>query len=54
VICHVANNAASVLLSAAFGSPQGRGVNAALFVVATVIFAVSLGWLPRPAPAEAR
>ena len=53
VICHVANNTVSVLLSAALGSPQGRGVNAALFVVTAVLFAGSLRRLPRPAPAEA-
>ena len=53
VICHVANNTISVLLSAAFGSPQGRGVNAALLVAAAAVFVVSLGWLPPPAPAEA-
>ena len=54
VISHVANNTASVLLSAAIGSPQGRGVNAALLVVTAVVFAGSLRWLPPPAPAEAR
>jgi len=54
VICHVANNTVSVLLSAAIGSPQGRGVNAALAVVSAVVFAGSLRWLPPPAPAEAR
>jgi len=52
VICHVANNTVSVLLSAATGSPQGRGVNAVLLVVTALIFAASLRWLP-PAPAEA-
>jgi hypothetical protein len=54
VICHVANNTVSVLLSAAIGSPQGRGVNAALAVVSAAVFAGSLRWLPPPAPAEAR
>jgi membrane protease YdiL (CAAX protease family) len=53
VICHVANNTASVLLSAAIGSPQGRGVNAVLLVVTALVFAVSLQWLPPPDPAEA-
>ena len=53
VICHVANNTVSVLLSAAIGSPQGRGVNAVLLVVTALIFAASLRWLP-PVPAEAR
>ena len=53
VICHVANNTASVLLSAAIGSPQGRGVNAVLLVVTALIFAASLQWLPPPEPAEA-
>jgi len=54
VVCHVANNTVSVLLSAAIGSPQGRGVNAALVVVSALVFAGSLRWLPPPAPAEAR
>jgi membrane protease YdiL (CAAX protease family) len=53
VICHVANNTASVLLSAAIGSPQGSGVNAALFVITTALFAGSLQWLPPPKPADA-
>src|SRR5713101_5118277 len=53
VICHVANNTASVLLSAAIGSPQGRGVNAVLLVVTALIFAASLQWLPPPEAAEA-
>ncbi len=49
VICHVANNGASVVLSAALGSPQGPGVNAVLLVVGAGLFAASLRWLP-PAP----
>lgn len=53
VICHVANNTASVLLSVAIGSPQGRGVNAVLLVVTALIFAASLRWLPPPEPATA-
>lgn len=53
VICHVANNTASVLLSVAIGSPQGRGVNAVLLVVTALIFAASLQWLPSPEPATA-
>jgi uncharacterized protein len=53
VICHVANNTASVLLSVAIGSPQGRGVNAVLLVVTALIFAASLQWLPPPEPATA-
>jgi membrane protease YdiL (CAAX protease family) len=52
VICHVANNTTSVLLSAAIGSPQGRGVNVALLVITAVLFAGSLRWLPPPEPAE--
>lgn len=52
VLCHVANNAASVVLSAAFGSPQGGAVNAVLLVVSAAIFAGSLRRLPTPAPAE--
>jgi hypothetical protein len=54
VICHVANNAASVVLSAALGSPQGRGVNAVLLVVGAGLFAASLRWLPPPRPDDAR
>lgn len=53
VICHVANNTASALLSAAIGSPQGRGVNAVLLVATALVFAASLHWLPPPRPAEA-
>jgi hypothetical protein len=53
VICHVANNTVSVLLSALVGSPQGRGVNAVVLVVSAALFALSLRWLPPPAPAEA-
>ncbi|HUP34049.1 MAG TPA: CPBP family intramembrane glutamic endopeptidase [Candidatus Limnocylindria bacterium] len=53
VICHVANNTTSVLLSAAIGSPEGREVNVALLVITAVVFAGSLRWLPPPAPAEA-
>ena len=53
VICHVANNTASVLLSVAIGSPQGRAVNAVLLVVTALIFAASLQWLPPPEPAAA-
>jgi membrane protease YdiL (CAAX protease family) len=54
VICHVANNAASVALPAALGSPQGRGVNAVLLVVGAGLFAASLRWLPPPRPDAAR
>jgi len=53
VVCHVANNTTSVLLSAAIGSPEGREVNVALLVITAVVFAGSLRWLPPPAPAEA-
>jgi len=53
VICHVANNTASVLLSVALGSPQGRGLNVVLLVVTALIFAASLQWLPPPEPATA-
>jgi membrane protease YdiL (CAAX protease family) len=52
VICHVANNTGSVLLSAAIGSAQGRGMNAVLFVLTAALFAASLSRLPRPAPAD--
>ncbi|MEX2223244.1 MAG: CPBP family intramembrane glutamic endopeptidase [Candidatus Rokuibacteriota bacterium] len=51
VICHVANNTVSVLLLAAIGSPQGRGVHAALLLVTAVVFAGSLRWLRRPVEA---
>jgi len=52
VICHVANNAGSVVLSAALGSPEGRAVNAALLLITAAVFAGSLRWLPpaRPDP----
>jgi membrane protease YdiL (CAAX protease family) len=45
VICHAANNTASVLLSAVVASPQGRGVNAALLVLAALAFLATLVWL---------
>ena len=51
VICHVANNSVSVLVSAAVGSPTGRGVNAALLLLSAVVFARSLRWLRGPGPA---
>jgi CAAX protease family protein len=54
VLCHVANNAVSVVLSAAFGSPQGLGVNALLLVVGAALFAASLRWLPPSRPDDAR
>jgi membrane protease YdiL (CAAX protease family) len=54
VICHVANNGASVALSAALGSPQGYGVNAVLLVVGAGLFAASLRWLPPSRPDLAR
>jgi hypothetical protein len=54
VICHVANNTVSVLLSAWVGSPPGRGVNAALVVGAGLVFGGSMVWLRRlpPGPLE--
>ena len=51
VICHVANNTVSALLSATVGSPQGHGVNAALLVVSAAVFTASLRWMVRPARA---
>ena len=54
VICHVANNGASVVLSAALGSPQGHGVNAMLLVIGAGVFAASLRWLPPSPPDHAR
>jgi membrane protease YdiL (CAAX protease family) len=53
VICHVANNTVSVLLSAWIGSPPGRGVNAALAVGAGLVFGGSMVWLRRLAPPPA-
>ena len=54
VICHVANNTVSVLLSAWVGSPPGRGVHAALVVGAGLVFGASMVWLRRlpPGPLE--
>jgi membrane protease YdiL (CAAX protease family) len=54
VICHVANNTASVLLSAAIGSAPGRGMNVVLFVLTASLFAASLLRLPPRATADAR
>jgi len=54
VICHVANNTASVLLAAAIGSAQGRGMNVVLFVLTASLFAASLFRLPPRASADAR
>ena len=53
MICHVANNTVSVLLSATLGAPQGRGFNTVLLGVTAAIFVASLQWLPPPAPAGA-
>jgi membrane protease YdiL (CAAX protease family) len=50
VICHVANNSVSVVLSAAFGSPRGFGLNAALLVIGAALFVASLRWLPSARP----
>ena len=54
VICHVANNTVSVVLSAGLGSPQGRGVNALLVVIAAALFAGAWRWLPPAPPDDAR
>jgi membrane protease YdiL (CAAX protease family) len=54
VICHVANNTVSVVLSAAIGSPQGRGVNVVLLVISAVLLAGSLRRLPPSPPEDAR
>jgi len=43
IVCHAANNTASVLISAWVGSPHGRGLNAALAVVSALV----LGWALR-------
>jgi len=53
IVCHAANNTVSVLLSAAIGSPQGRGANAALLTLAALVFAASLVGLRRLAPPPA-
>ena len=53
VICHAANNTASVVLSAVVGSPEGRGPNAVLLVLAALVFAASLVWLRRLTPPPA-
>jgi membrane protease YdiL (CAAX protease family) len=50
MICHAVNNTVSVLLSSAGASPEGRGVNAALLVLAGLVFAASVVWLRRLAP----
>jgi membrane protease YdiL (CAAX protease family) len=47
VICHMANNTVSALLSATVGSPQGLWPNGALLVVSAVVFAASLRWMAR-------
>ncbi|HEY7654666.1 MAG TPA: type II CAAX endopeptidase family protein [Methylomirabilota bacterium] len=47
LICHVANNTVSVLLTAWMGSPPGRGVNAVLVVGAGLVFGGSMMWLRR-------
>lgn len=53
MICHAVNNTVSVLLSTAVVSPEGRGVNVALLVLAGLVFAASLVWLRRLAPPPA-
>ena len=53
VICHVANNTVSVLLSTAIGSAQGRGVNAVLLLIGAGLFAGSLRWVPPSQPEDA-
>lgn len=42
VVCHAANNTASVLLAATVGIPRGVAVNAVLLAVAVLLFAGSL------------
>lgn len=53
MICHAANNTASLLLSAWIGSPHGRSLNAALVLGMGLVVAWSLARLrrswPRPA-----
>jgi membrane protease YdiL (CAAX protease family) len=51
IVCHVANNTVSVLLSAAVGSPPGRALNALLIGITAAVFVASLRWLPPPEPA---
>ena len=47
IICHAANNTASVLISAWVGSPRGRGLNAALAVVCALVLGCALRRLAR-------
>ena len=51
LVCHVANNTVSVLLSAWVGSPPGRGINAAVAMGAGLVFGGSMVWLRRLPPA---
>jgi membrane protease YdiL (CAAX protease family) len=51
VLCHVANNTVSVLLSASVGPLHGRGVHAALLVISAALVVGSVRWLPRAGPA---
>jgi len=53
IVCHVANNTASVLLSALVGSPRGRVLNAVLVAVSAVIVAWALRRLARVPSAPA-
>ena len=53
IICHAANNTASVLLSAWLGSPQGHALNAGLVIASGLVVTWALlrlrrAW-PRPA-----
>jgi CAAX protease family protein len=53
MVCHAANNTASVLLSAWLGSPHGRALNAGLLVATGVVVVWALGWLRRGWPQAA-
>jgi membrane protease YdiL (CAAX protease family) len=53
IVCHVANNTVSVLLSAWVGPLPGRGLNAGLLVAAVLVLGGSLVWLRRAAPRPA-
>jgi membrane protease YdiL (CAAX protease family) len=50
VLCHVANNTMSVLLSAWAGPLHGRGVHAVLLVLAAALFVGAVRWLLRAGP----
>lgn len=52
VICHVANNTGSVVLSAWLGSPAGMAVNVAVLLVTGPVVVGAIWWMGRLAPAR--